>query len=148
MTCPHCADKDDRIAWLEGELGLRVTAGARHALCRAFIIRPSEATILARLYAAKGNCVSTWILMDETARSPGRDDRGLNNISVLILRLRRALGREAIETVYAAGYRLSAAGMAKVSSAIEAESISRPRDPRLVNDGLTTRKQARGSMAA
>jgi DNA-binding response OmpR family regulator len=116
MMCSRCAELEERVAWLEGELGLRTAAAARHALCRAFKITPGEAAMLATLHAAKGKFVSTWLLLDTTA--PSRDDRSPNSVSVRIYWLRAKLGKGAIETVYGAGYRLSEPGQALVAAVL------------------------------
>lgn len=121
MTC-DCEALRDRVAELESELGLRRQAELMHALAlvgRELSDRraPSASRILAALYAAKGRPVSTDNLMRAAPNKGYHEDERLRNIvSVYVYYLRKALGKDAIETVYGFGYRLSAKGMAQAAA--------------------------------
>jgi DNA-binding response OmpR family regulator len=120
--CERCPELKERIAWLESELGIVNQRETMLALSRGLKIRPGAATLLARLYAARGKFVTTYQLLDLTADVARDDDRQINNVSVTIFTLRKALGRDAIDTAYGHGYRLSAAGVVRVAAIVEPQA--------------------------
>ena len=120
MICERCEDLQAHIADLEAELGLRVNAEWKARFAKGLRTTPGNATILAVLYAAGDQFTSTWRLMEATETQLGDDNRDDKQIAVRINGLRRALGRDAIETRYGLGYRLTPAGRACVAPHIEA----------------------------
>ena len=126
--CPHCAEKDERIAWLEGELGLQRSSGEIDALYRAFPMAPGKHSCTGRafdtilvLYHAKGRVVSRLQIMDAIPpKNGGDDERTAQSVSVWVLRARKMLGRDAIHSVWGRGYRLSDEAMIRVQAVLDA----------------------------
>lgn len=121
MTCQHCAEKDERIAWLESELGTRTDFeridAIRRALKRSGRNRGGNtARLIEALYAAKGRMLTRWQLM--VAMPPedhGEDERNPNMVSVYVAWARKGIGHDGIESVWGSGYRITEAGMARVA---------------------------------
>lgn len=105
MTCPHCADKDERIAWLESELGLRADAARLNDLRTRLRLAPREAKIALLLASASG--VVTHAQIEEAIPEPRGDNfRHETFIRVYIAKLRDKLGSASIESVYGLGYQM------------------------------------------
>jgi DNA-binding winged helix-turn-helix (wHTH) protein len=129
MSCARCAELEEEIAYLKGELGIRADAEVVDRIRRGLLTvriansggKHQAAECLAALYAAKGRTVSPWNLMSAVP-GPSRlgENRTPNIVTVWIHMCRRLLGREAIENVYGKGYRLTPAGMARVTALIRA----------------------------
>ena len=127
MTCPHCAEKDERIAWLESELGLQRSANEMGMMREAFPVRPMGASctglafsVILALYHAKGTTLSVYQLMERIPpKSNHEDDRIPHGVAVWVYRARQILGdRDAIENVWGRGYRLSEEAMARVRAVL------------------------------
>lgn len=116
MTCERCADLEEQIAWLKSELGLTQDTSAVHALRGRFKIDPQQARLLLTLYEAHGRTLTTVFLHE--AISSREHTYGSKLVHVRVMRLRKVLGKEAIETLYGLGYRLSAEGRDRVSLAL------------------------------
>lgn len=121
MTCAHCEDMAERVAWLEGELSLQLSASDVHTLCRRFKMRPQAAQMVLAMYRAKGRVMSNlqlWETMPQV-RDPRRDDdRDFKMLDVQICSARKALGADAIETAWGKGRALSPVGMERVAAAL------------------------------
>lgn len=121
MTCPHCADKDEMIAWLKSELGIAddetQIAGIRSGLG----VTRGEAHLLRAMYRAKGKAMSVAQMMEAFPASRGHEDRDYHLLNVLVCRIRKALGKGAVETVWKFGYRLTDEGVALVRGALGAD---------------------------
>lgn len=127
--CARCSDLEDRIAWLESELGLQKDAET-FARLHAFIaekINPTgfgrgakQPTLMALvLYRAKGRPVSHAQLMEAIPpKNGGEDDRTENIVKVWASCVRAALGEEAMRTVYGVGYSLTATGLDAVAGIV------------------------------
>ena len=130
MMCERCDEKDERIAWLESEIGIRNDAEVADRLYAALsertkhlqgasIGRPQAAKMIAALYAVNGRAISLWMLL-EAVPSPSHKERGENLVRVWVRRARQGLGKDAIANVWGHGYRLTDAGMAAVAEILRA----------------------------
>ncbi len=126
MTCLHCAALEERVAWLESELGLQVRAEISSRLRNAILGiasgnrggRAQTADLVAALYAAKGRPMTIWQIMEAIPSPSGNDDRDPRLAAVLVCIARKWLGHDGIRTVWGAGYALTEVGMEKVQSLI------------------------------
>lgn len=118
--CPNCANLTERIVWLEDELGWRKDHGRLLALKQAFGLTPKESAILSILYSANGLPVPRHRLETATMAPDDEDDRIYVHrlVSVYIVRMRKKLGFEAIDTLRSRGYALSPEGLAKVNGVL------------------------------
>jgi DNA-binding response OmpR family regulator len=98
----------------EGDTDERVEAVFRSH----FGFTRAEAWLLALLYRANGRTVSAELIVSEIPGFGGRvrDDRDPVAVKVRICRLRKVLGRSAIENDYGRGYRLSTEVRARCST--------------------------------
>lgn len=124
MTCPHCEDKDDRIAWLESELGLQRTESEIDALRMAFGLTPQQSEIVRALYHAKGRTVSKLQLWDACPPVTAGEDRVPEILNVHVCKIRNILGRDVIHTSWGRGYALTPAGMAKVAPILTPQQVA------------------------
>lgn len=122
MTCEHCEELKERIAWLESELGLQRDFDALkkiHGEMKGSTPNPkwSVARMLLAMYAAKGRPMSRAQMLEASPpRSRGEDDRAFSLTSVWVCKAREIFGREIIENVWGVGYRLTPVGMAKIAA--------------------------------
>jgi DNA-binding response OmpR family regulator len=119
MTCARCAKLQDRVEELTAALGILDDA-TTEILRQRFKLRPVEANILTRLYAAAGRVVQLWALEQALV---AQDPLG-NAVRVHVSRLRKALGADHIETVHSGGYRLSPVGRARVYQALNPKRVA------------------------
>lgn len=115
--CVRCDKLEEEVAFLKSELGLQHAADHLHRLCVAFGVSPGPAHVLGHLYAAK-RPVMAWQLAEAL---PGRDDRDFEVARVYVSRLRKVMGRGAIETFHGHGYRLAPGGVDQVNHALNTE---------------------------
>lgn len=126
MMCVRCEELQERVAYLESELGIQDTADIQDRLMRA-LRRPDAkwtkangaARLIARLYAAKGKPVTTLQLLEATPAKAIYDERNAEIVKVWICFGRKTLGKDAIVTVWGFGYRLSDTGMAQVTAILD-----------------------------
>lgn len=118
--CDRCAELEERVAWLESELGLRVDADEIYVLQRAFGLAPGEAHLVRALYAARGRTLTHLQILDAIPSPGGLEDRSFTNINTLICRVRKGLGRDAIITVWGRGYQISPIGAERIRSVLNA----------------------------
>lgn len=119
--CPHCADKDERIAWLESELGLRRDtdgyAVLRAAMRQATTHSWCAARFVYTLYCARGRAMTVEQIMDGMPpKQGGEDARDSKIVAVWVCRARKALGHDAIENIWGKGYRLTPSGLSQVAT--------------------------------
>lgn len=131
MACSECERLRDEVAYLKSELGLQQDADVLARLSKAMRARndglrwtwqkaTGSARIVARLYAVNGRPLSRAQLMDAApAKTPVSDDRWDNIIDVWVCFARKALGKDAIDTVHGLGYKLSDVGMVRVAEIVE-----------------------------
>ncbi len=114
------AELEEKVAYLEGELGLSMEAERYGVLRHTYGIRPQSAMILLALYDAN-RPLSRGHLLDllPTQREDGDD----HAISVHVAYLRRILGRGAIRNIWGFGYVITPEGLSKVRSVLEPEGV-------------------------
>jgi DNA-binding response OmpR family regulator len=113
--CARCQELEEEVAWLKGELGLRLDADKIAVLSNAFGFSPNQTKMALTLLASNGRPV-TRIQLDEAM--PGAPERSYSYVSVYVSHIRQALGFDAIETVWGQGYRLTPAGAEKIRAAL------------------------------
>lgn len=136
MTCAHCEELEERVAWLESEIGIRNDAEVADLIYAALsertrhlrgtsVGRPQAARMIAALYAVKGRAISRWMLLEAVPSPSHKEDRGDNLVSVWVTRARQGLGKDAIANVWGHGYRLTDTGMAAVAEILRATPAKR-----------------------
>jgi DNA-binding response OmpR family regulator len=118
--CARCEELEERVAWLESELGLQTHALTLDLLRSAMNTgstykRKGAAALVAALYGAKGRPLDRLQLSERLPRG-GRDGRDERVVDVYICAARKELGADIIATVWGGGYRLTDTGMARVSA--------------------------------
>lgn len=130
--CQRCADLEERVAWLESELGLQSRADrlgrlrdALHKAKGSTRCGSGGATrLLLALYAAKGKPVSRFGLMEASPPANGEEDeRDTKILDVWVCHARKLVGRDGIRNVYGFGFRLTETGMARVASILSPSLI-------------------------
>jgi DNA-binding response OmpR family regulator len=123
--CARCEELEDRVAWLESELGAQQSADLHERLRRALLRdsrgAPSRASLacrfIAALYAAHGRTMTVRQLFEAIPpKAGGEDERQDKLIHVWACHARKGLGTDAIQVTYGQGYRLSPAGMSRVAA--------------------------------
>lgn len=123
--CDRCEELEERVAWLESELGLQVSADLVDRIRRGLggIGQQSKANgtarLIAALYAANGRPMTRWQLLDAIPSRAGNEERNANIISVWVSFARKKLGPNAIHNAWDVGYRLTPEGMARISAILE-----------------------------
>lgn len=93
------------------------------ALRRHFRMTPVEVGFLLGLYNAKGECVTHRIL-DGLSPAPSGLLRDSNVSAVYISRIRKALGKNSVDSVWGRGWAITPVGIAAVDRALEAEGVT------------------------
>ena len=118
--CQRCIELEEEVAYLRSELGLLADEDALLTLGRALGVSPVVARLVLALYRANGRLLTVTHLNDAVPSAKGRDEYiSQSFFASLVCLARRPLGRDAIETAWARGYRLSPAGMARVAAILE-----------------------------
>jgi DNA-binding response OmpR family regulator len=119
--CERCAELEERVAWLESELGIRDDAELGEHLRQRMGLTPAEGHMLMRLYLAHGKIVTTAQLEDAIPPFDPTAPRDSNVVRVYVSRLRRKLGigRGAIKSAWGRGYSLSAEAACIVGSVLD-----------------------------
>lgn len=131
MICARCEQLEERVAWLESELGLQRdndTYAKLRAYSRAVVPGYSNtaARFIMALYGARGRVVSRFALLEAMPpRNGGEDERSLNILSVWACWARKVVGRDGIEALWGRGYRLTPIGMARVAEIVGAAAASK-----------------------
>jgi DNA-binding response OmpR family regulator len=121
------AELEAEVDWLRSQLGIQETIAP--ALRRALHIQPRSAQVLAMIYAGAGKWVRRDTIEGALDIQP-KQDKVHNAVTVHICNLRKAIGRDGIETDGScrdAVARLSRAGMERVVAALSALEPSQPR---------------------
>lgn len=111
------AELEERVAYLESELGLAITADQLHQLRRVLNVTPSHAHFLLALHRCRGRSLSVDQLDERIPVIVGRGDEVRYTIRVFAFQIRQRLGSDVLETVRG-GYRLTSRGMALVGAAL------------------------------
>lgn len=118
IDCPHCEELRAEVAWLKSELALEAEAADISAL-RPLGLTPGEARLVLAMHARKGRVVPRLTLEEILPEIHGHERTSSNVVSVLICRIRKAIGEGSVHTAWGAGYGLTPEGMALVDAALE-----------------------------
>lgn len=118
MTCHHCQDLRDEIAFLKRQLGIQAQQDQISKLATRLRLPPAEAQLLSALYDAKGRVLSVYHL-DEVMPAVWSDDRDPKHVAIRVCRVRKKLGGESIKNVWGRGYCLTDLGRLLVEEALE-----------------------------
>lgn len=127
--CDRCAELEERVAWLESELGLQNDMTMAERLRRHFIDscgtgwrgqqRSGGVRVILALFAAKGRAMSRDQLLEAIPPFRGGDDeRQPKIVDVWVCWARKAIGRDAISSVWGRGYQLTKAGVERVAAIV------------------------------
>ena len=116
------AELEERVAWLESELGLVRAIEQEDAVRKALHLVPAAMKCLSILYAAKGRVVLDGSIEDRL--NPERDYAS-NIANIYTTRIRRALGKDSVERVRTQGFRLTRVGMERVRRIVEETAPNR-----------------------
>lgn len=106
------AELEEENAYLRGELGMLTDNDAVARIRAALGIRTGAARLLFSLYRSN-RTLPTWQLV--ALLPPGRRGDETHLIKVYVSFVRKALGRDAVETTWGIGYRLTQVGRGKLS---------------------------------
>jgi hypothetical protein len=132
MTCARCAELEEEVAYLRGELGLTRNMEREHRLRSALRARNltthanGAALLLLALYAAGGAVRTPYQLLDAIPSREHNEDRNPGVVVVYIHCARKAIGFDAIENVWGRGYRLSDAGAERVKALLDGAEMAEP----------------------
>lgn len=108
MTAARIEELEAEVAYWKAEAQHNASNDVSGRIGRAFGLTAAEAWVMATLYGAKGKIVRKERLLEDI---PGCDwearHEASNVIQVLVCRIRKKFGRDAIETAPSFGYRLS-----------------------------------------
>lgn len=115
-----------RVTWLSGELGeaetlTRIAALQRGLRLPSVSCSPTDARLVLALYHAAPNFLSRDRLEALMSDWNGRDELTRKLLHVRVWRLRRLMGRAAIENSWGGGYRLTPAAAGLVGQLLGVE---------------------------
>lgn len=111
---------EERVAYLEGELGLSIEL-TRIADVIKLGMWPCVARAALALHDAGGRVLSAQQILDAVPPLDRSVERGTTDmVRLLVSRVRKALGADSVATVWGlGGYRITPAGSARLSAALE-----------------------------
>jgi DNA-binding response OmpR family regulator len=118
MTCAHCEQLEEQVAWLKSELGIQMDSTRHAKITKGLRLQGQTAAMVLVLYQARGRVVSQVAMNDAVPSPLVGEDRGPKFVDVQICRARKVLGKGAIENIFGKGYRLSPSGMNTVATAL------------------------------
>lgn len=124
MTCARCELLEERVAYLERELGFRRNDAEVAALIVRLGLTRTEARLVLLMYKAGGKPVRESQLCDELPQGGGGD-----SVKKLISLARAKLDEDFILTTSGVGYSLSPKGLSRVLAALEPPEIQRTVTP-------------------
>ena len=140
MTCPHCEELKERIAWLEAELGVQTNQTQIRVMCSTFAMTQTEAWYALVLWKAKGRTVDRfWLLDNRPTLERNEDGDHLNVLRVYMSKLRTLLGPY-VKSDWGKGYFLTPEGIELIdktlSEGLQGENHAN-RSGRLHDKGVT-----------
>lgn len=105
-------------AYYEDMLGVCEDLERQLTLRKAFALPRGPAWLLSRLAAADGRLIRKEALIDHLPANDDAHDRQDKLVDVHMCKLRKAIGPDAIETVWGVGWRLTPLGRLRVKSAL------------------------------
>jgi hypothetical protein len=130
MTCARCAELEEEVAYLRGELALTHEAETyarlrAHLRSRPGSHRGGAIGLITALYSAHGRVLTTAQIMDAVpATKTEHEDRMPDISKVWVCSARKALGHDSIENVWGKGYRMTPAGIERVRAIVEPADTS------------------------
>lgn len=110
---------EERVAYLEGELGLSIELTRVADVAELGMMSCAARAALA-LHDAGGRVLSPYQILDAVPSQDGNDERDtLSMVHALVSKIRKALGAGAVATAWGLGYRITPAGSARLSAALE-----------------------------
>lgn len=104
--CVRCGELEAEVEYLKAELGAAIEETEQAALRRAWGLRPNEAWLVLYLYRNHGRLVNYWRIVEAMPSPLGNEDRGKNNVNVMVSRIRSKTAPRAIEVVRGSGVML------------------------------------------
>lgn len=118
MSCEHCAELAEEVAWLRSELGLQEEASEVHRLELSLDLPRQLARLVLRLYRINGRVLPRAQADEMFGTLAGHEEYISNITSVHISRLRKRIGFDSITSVYGNGYCLTKRGREIVRDAL------------------------------
>jgi len=115
--CQRCDDLQEEVRQLRRELGMIRNRNMAYRLRLKYGMTAQCADLLEALYGANGRVLSSEFLAD-TIPSDSRE-LDVDVVKVQICRVRKAIGRQAVENVRGLGYRITDLGKLMVQEALE-----------------------------
>ena len=112
----------ERVAYLESEMGIAVDHGEIATIITRLSVRSSVARTIMALYRAKGR----WLTRGQIEEMLNPDytySYDSNMAAVMICHARRVLGWEAIENIVTMGWRLTEIGLARVRACLDLQTL-------------------------
>ena len=129
MPCERCLELEERIAWLEGELGVQVKQTQVRVICTAFSITATEAWFALILWKAKGRTVDRYWLLDNRPSAERHPEIGhLNMLRVYMSKLRRSIGPY-FKTDWGNGYCITPEGISLINRTLAEGPQGEAHDP-------------------
>lgn len=116
--CQRCDDLEREVVDLRRQLGLEADEALIDALAYIYGLSPQAAKILACLYQSRGRVVSKASLFDALYTHECDGDPKI--VDVLLVRVRRAIGRDLVGHVWGRGIALTVEGVKALREALEA----------------------------
>ena len=121
MPCDRCEELEERVKWLEGELGLQHSARESSVVGETFGLTPMETWFVLAIYKARGRPVDrNWLLDSRPYSKAFRSEYpSINMLRVYITKVRKGVGKDAIGTQWGVGYYMTPEGIAKIDAALK-----------------------------
>lgn len=110
---------EELLDYYEDVLGVRENVERIVALRRAFGMPAGPTWLLSRLVAADGRIFRRDALIDHLPAADAAEDRSEKIVDVYMVRIRKVLGADAVETEWGVGWRLTPLGRLRVKLALE-----------------------------
>lgn len=116
--CTRCEELEERVAWLESELGLQRNETRVAKVATALRVNPQAARLVLALYDAKGRVVTKhqlWEAIPQALDPTAEDTRDAKLLDVIVWRARQALPG-GIKTIHARGRQITPHGAERVAA--------------------------------
>lgn len=131
MPCKRCEELQERIAWLEDELGMREQAAQTRSLTSAFNLTLAEAWYVTVLWSAKGRTLTKHWLEDNqpaTGKTHQRRCESDSRVRVHMMRIKKKVGEGVIASDWGSGYYLTKHGMEVIGKILSQPEVERNRN--------------------
>lgn len=115
MTCAHCEELKAEVAFLKSELALDTDEARLGAVMRGSGLGPQTSRVLLFLHTRAGRFVGSAAIEEAMPEAHFAGRQSPTTVRVQIMRVRKALGDEGVETLWGTGsYRMTRKGKAVV----------------------------------